>query len=78
MTGAYMTMRTSIIEKFWICVTSLVLRMISDDTVNLSTSAAANPDTCANKSRRRSRDAFEPRIAAMYPTATAHTVVAAA
>ena len=55
MTGANITMRSKITTRFWICCTSLVQRVISDDCEKRLTSAGEKDITLAKTSRRRSR-----------------------
>ena len=50
MTGANITRRKNMMEKIWICVMSLVPRVINEDCENLSNSALEKLPTLANTS----------------------------
>lgn len=54
----------SMTENIWICITSLVLRVMSDDVVKRSYSAPEKVLTLLNTAARISRDAPEPMRAA--------------
>ena len=71
MTGANMTMRSMITIMFWICCTSLVQRVMSDDCENRLTSAGEKDSTFANTSRRRSRATAAATRDAMRPESVA-------
>ena len=71
MTGANITIRSMITIMFWICCTSLVQRVMSDDCENRLTSAGENDITFAKTSRRRSRATAAATRDAMSPESTA-------
>ena len=73
MTGASMTIRSIITIMFWICCTSLVQRVMSDDCEKRLTSAGEKDITFANTLRRRSRATAAATRDAMRPVSTAAT-----